>query len=425
MQRLGLTWFAHVVNTDSIAALGTDKEQGLILTKNTDFNGLGFTAFIFGAAFIVVAHGGQPQLKGFSGFINSCTLSIKNGESAAAALFTVFIFVVPFIGRGKGSIINPGYGVRLRTLFDLAVKFNEIIFLGINIVQYHFPGRKIVDGIAGDKVYNGQMIIFLERDHGLVAAVDVHIFNFQILTCKGPIFHIRKIGFGDFPIFGRSFKVNDKQGAGGLLGDNPVVEVFISLIFDNNGGAFMIRGQGQGVGLTAQVMHGNNLTGIAVNHHQLTGRVVIAFRGVNAHQHQRVKNHKTGRLTADNYGTLPSRIGRIRDIHKAYGTILTVSIHQLFAVAGDVNNFGNAGTIACHDIKCANMLEQLLGYTMMLLFVLRYVMAVGKDRSRTQAQNESCCCSGKLFHYSSPSFLGCLHYLKQSRVMEKYFNLRT
>ena len=84
------------------------------------------------------------------------------------------------------------------------------------------------------------MIILLERDHSLVAAVDVHIFNFQIRALKGLFFHIRKIGFGNFPVFGRSSKINNQQSAGRQLGKNPVVEVFISLIFDNNGNIFTV-----------------------------------------------------------------------------------------------------------------------------------------------------------------------------------------
>jgi hypothetical protein len=132
------------------------------------------------------------------------------------------------------------------------------------------------------------VVVLLEGDDGLVAAVDADVLRLGVLG--GDRGQAGERHPADGPGLRPAGQVDHGQPAAGRLRELAVVDVLVTLVLDGHGGGAPVGGEVDRVRLPAQVVAGHHLAAAQVDHLEDAGRVGERRRGVD-HRQDQVAGH--------------------------------------------------------------------------------------------------------------------------------------
>ncbi|MNX74430.1 hypothetical protein D3C86_1058700 [compost metagenome] len=175
------------------------------------------------------------------------------------------------------------------------------------------------------------MVVFLQRQSDLAIGVDRDEFWLRIL--RGNFGETGNVNLLQRRAVGHAVLQADRyQIAGGHLRQCAFVHVFITLVFDRDGGKGFIRGNGDGIGLAAEITACLDLLRGNIDCHQLAGRVGAVFRRIDAGQNLEASNGNRGRLAFQQQCAAGLGGLRVGDVDETDAAERAVRIDQRLAV---------------------------------------------------------------------------------------------
>ena len=238
------------------------------------------------------------------------------------------------------GVVDPGDGVRFAYYGDRLVEDQRAFFLGVDADQFDLTGGEVAEDRAIGRQHN-HVVVFLQRDDDLVLVVDGNKLGLRIFGR-----HIGQTGDvgGDHAVaiqtaLGRG---QDDNETGRHLAHAAIAQILIALILNGDGDEGAIGGDGDAVGLAAQIAGGQNRLAGDVHRVQHAGDVDVILGGVLAQIGGHALHGDAGRLARQFDGTGGNRVGGVGDVDEADNLCRAIGVDQRHAVLGDGDDLGRA-----------------------------------------------------------------------------------
>ena len=247
---------------------------------------------------------------------------------------------VALVRRGEMRVVDPLHGVGLALPARLAFGEDQRAALvgRIDPLELHRPGREMRQhrAVARD---DDHVVVLLQAHHDFAERVDVDEFRLRILGRDlgqaGEIDLHQALAIGE-PVR------NAQQGKETRrhLAEATVACILVPLVLDRDGDEAAVLGDGDGIGLPAEIAGGLLLPGAEVQHHQPPRGIGVALGGVHADEGRRADDGDRGRLPAHLHGAERFRPRGIGDVDQADRAERAVGVDQRHAVLRRGDDFG-------------------------------------------------------------------------------------
>ena len=197
---------------------------------------------------------------------------VEEREATAAAL------PVAFVGGDEAVGVDPLHAVRLaERAVDGTGEVDHLVLLGVDVLEVDRAGREAGGDLAAGEVDDGDVVVLLEGDHGLIVGVDVDELDLRILRGDGG--EAAEVDHLPGSAVDRAVGADGEHGqvAAGKLRDGAVVHLLVALVLDGDRQELAVRRLGERIRLAAKVAGGGDGLGGEVDHGEVAGRVGEGF----------------------------------------------------------------------------------------------------------------------------------------------------
>ena len=276
----------------------------------TDRHGFGLVALVLGAILRIVAEARHQVLEAVARGVERAAAAVEDREAAAAAI------EITFVGRGEGVDREPGDGVGLaRYGGERGRELDQIVLVVVDLGEVDRAGGEVAADRTRGQVDDREVVVLLERHHGLVGFVDGHELGLGI---RGEA--IRDAGEVDRargPVCGHADQVDDHQATRGRLRRCSVAEILVTLVLDHHCCEAFVRAHGHAVGLPADIDRADDRAAGDVDHLEQTRGGDEALAGVDAGEGVRAGHHDRCRLAANGNASVGEGQGGIADVDES------------------------------------------------------------------------------------------------------------
>mmetsp|Transcript_153395 Transcript_153395/g.270714 ORF Transcript_153395/g.270714 Transcript_153395/m.270714 type:complete len:237 (-) Transcript_153395:362-1072(-) len=217
---------------------------------------------------------------------NCFRTSIVNGEPTASTHEVTFICCNKMTGADPCDTVRLPGNLRYKGILA-----DHWLLYGVNVAQIQCAGIKALCDCCGRKVNQNKTIVLLERHNSDVIRIDADILRLRVARKL----YASQISQAHLLFCPAVWIVcgggHDNHKASRHLGGRAITKVFIALVLNGNSSIILVWTDSHCIRLPTKIHAANNCFASNVDDLQLTRRIFIVWRSVDANQNIIVTSH--------------------------------------------------------------------------------------------------------------------------------------